>query len=88
VESIVAIVEAATSVTPMVPRKPEDTVHRPDCAAYTGPDRAAYHRTDWPGRAATLSRALLRAADDALCVPKMGEGQQCESERRDCQMQF
>ena len=63
-------------------RNSENAVDRADRAADTRADRAADQSPHRSGRTAALSRAFLRAADDALCVPEMGDRQQCESKRR------
>jgi hypothetical protein len=88
VEAIVTIVEAAASVTPMVPRNPEHTVHGTDCATHTSADGTTHDRADWSGRASSLTGAFLRAADNALCMSEMRNRQQGESKRSGCQMKL
>jgi hypothetical protein len=85
VESIVSIVEAAASVTPMVPRNPEHAVHGADRAAHTSSDGTTHDRTDWSGRASSLTGAFLRATYDPLGMPEMRNRQQRESKRGGCQ---
>src|ERR1700688_805278 len=51
----------------------EHAVDGTDCAADACTDCAADHRTDRTRRAAALARTFLRAADDALRVPEMGD---------------
>ena len=88
VESIVAIIEAAASVTPMVPGNSEDPVHSADCATDASPDGSAHNRADRSGRAPALTGTFLRAADDALRMSEVGYGQQGQCKRGGCQMKL
>ena len=51
---------------------PEHAVDRADRASNTGTDRAANYRAHRTRRAAAFAGAFVRAADNALCMPKVG----------------
>jgi len=76
-----AVVKAAAAIV-MAVRNSQHAVNRAHRAADAGADCAADHPADRAGNPVALRRAFVRAAHDALGIPKPGHRQQCQSDRR------
>src|SRR5712664_3554037 len=86
VESIAAIVIAAAAIAAIVnPEHALDGAHRPTDA---GSNRAADHTAYGAGDPVAFPGAFLRAANDTLRMPDMGNRQQCEHDGRDTKIEF
>ncbi len=79
---IVAVVETAAAMPPMMFRQSEHAVDRAHRAADTRTDRATDNRADRAGVATALTGAFLRAPDDTLRMSGMRHRQQGERDRR------
>jgi hypothetical protein len=88
---IVVVVVPIITVMPIA-IDPEDAVDGTHRAADTGADRAANDRANRACRAATLARAVMRAAlhaaDDTLRMPGMRNDKQRKNERRGCKREL
>ena len=81
-ETILTVVKTAAAAVPVMPRQSEHAVDRAHRAANTRADCSAHHSADRTGVATALTRAFLRAADDALRMSEVRDRQQAERDRR------
>jgi hypothetical protein len=83
---MVAIVIAAAATAAVVDAK--YAPHGSRRAADTGSDRSADDAADRAANPVAFPGALLRAAHDALCMPDMGDREQCKHDGRECKIAF
>lgn len=76
VESIVTVVEAAAAMPPVMAWQSEHAIHSAHRAANASADRATHDGTDRTRGAVALTRAFLRAANNALRMAGMRDHRQ------------